>query len=139
MDLAGIAEKYGLKLLVVFGSHGTVRQTKSSDIDLGFCTASVLSPEQLLELMMDLSVNFQKSEVDLVDLDRAVPLLAYEIACKGRVLHESENAFLLFKLKASARYADTRHLREQRKQFLDSRIAEALGKNQNTFFDMHTG
>lgn len=128
MDLAGIAEKYDLKLLVVFGSHGTACQTKSSDVDLGFCSGSFLAPEQLLELMTDLAVHFQTSEVDLVDLDRAVPLLAYEIACKGRVLHERKNAFLLFKLKASARYIDTKHLRVQRKQFLDSQIAELLGK-----------
>ena len=129
MDLTAIAEKYDLNLLVVFGSHGTERQTRSSDVDLGFCSDSVLAPEHMLELMTDLSVYFQKSEVDLVDLDRAVPLLAYEIACKGRILHERKNAFLLFKLKASARYADTRHLREQRKQFLDGQIAEALGNS----------
>jgi hypothetical protein len=44
MDLAAIAEKYDLKLLVVFGSHGTEHQTRSSDIDLGFSSSNLRHP-----------------------------------------------------------------------------------------------
>jgi len=118
VEIDQIADKYGLRLLVVFGSHGTARETETSDIDLGFLSETMMSSELVDRMMTDLAFLFRRGALDLVDLRCAVPLLAYEIACTGRCLYEKDQAFLLFTLHASARHADTRHLREARKQYL---------------------
>ena len=119
MEIEDIVQKHDLKLLVLFGSHGTPRAAADSDVDLGFLCAHPLSVEEIEALQVDLMMCFRKGCMDLVDLRRAAPLLAFEIACTGRPLYERDEAFLHFKLHASARYADTRHLRDARRQFLD--------------------
>jgi len=123
MEIEDIVRKHDVKLLVLFGSHGTPRAAADSDVDLGFLSAHPLSVDELEALQVDLMRCFRKGCMDLVDLRHAVPLLAYEIACTGRPLYERDEAFLHFKLHASARYADTKHLRDARRHFLDQCIA----------------
>jgi urease accessory protein UreH len=66
---------------------------------------------------------FHRDRIDLVDLNKASPLLMLEIATKGRVLYEEKDGFLRFKLKASARYADTRKLRRLRQDYLNQELS----------------
>ncbi len=122
MGIQDIADKFGLRLLVVFGSHGTERERPSSDIDIAFLSKSPLDADAICALSVELVAHFRKSDMDLVDLRKAVPLLAYQIACTGRVLYEMDQAFLSYQIHAAARYADTKHLREARKAYLHEQI-----------------
>ena len=42
MEIEDIVRKHDLKLLVLFGSHGTPRAAADSDVDLGFLSAHPL-------------------------------------------------------------------------------------------------
>lgn len=106
MDIQEIAVTFGLRLLVLFGSHGTERERPSSDIDLAFLSKSPLDTDAICVLSAELIAHFRKSDVDLVDLRKAVPLLAYQIACNGRVLYELDQAFLRYQIHAAARYLE---------------------------------
>jgi len=46
----------------------------------------------------------------------------FEVATNGKVLYEENDSFLRFKLKASARYADTGHLRRMRREYLNREL-----------------
>ena len=86
-----IAEKYNIELLVYFGSYGTEFYNNASDIDIAFLSAEHLSIQEKLELLEDLIHYHKKSEIDLVDLRTADPVLRHEIAVNGRVLYEKED------------------------------------------------
>jgi len=118
LEIKDIANKHRLRLLIVFGSYGTKRYTKDSDIDLGYLSEAPLQPEEEINLLRDLIFYFKKDRIDLVNLDKANPLLLYEAASQGRILYGSEEDFLRFKIKAFARYAETKFLREKRREYL---------------------
>jgi predicted nucleotidyltransferase len=118
LEIKDIASNYNLRLLIVFGSYGTKRYTKDSDIDLGYLSEAPLQPEEEINLLRDLIFCFKKDRIDLVNLDKANPLLLYEAASQGRVLYGSEEDFLRFKIKAFARYTETKFLREKRREYL---------------------
>ena len=127
MELRDIIEKYHIKLLVVFGSYGTERFRPDSDIDVAYESRVNLSCNEEMQLLSDLMMYFKRDKIDLVNLAKAVPLLMYEIACNSRPLYEEGESYLMFKLRASARYADTRFLREARKQWLNEQIGQDGG------------
>lgn len=118
MELKHIVDKYRLRLLIVFGSYGTKRYTRDSDIDVGYISKNSLQSEEEINLLRDLIFYFKRDRIDLVNLNKANPLLLYEAACQGRVLYESEESFLRFKIKAFARYTETKFLRDKRRDYL---------------------
>ena len=94
-----IAEKYNIELLVYYGSYGTEFYNNESDIDIAFLSAEQLSIQEKLELLEDLIHYHKKSEIELVDLRTADPVLKHEIAVNGRVLYEKEeNLFERYRL-----------------------------------------
>ena len=88
------------------------------DIDLGYLSKLSYSLKREINLLRDLIFCFKKDRIDLVNLDKANPLLLYEAASQGRVLYGSEEDFLRFKIKAFARYTETKFLREKRREYL---------------------
>lgn len=123
MDLAPLINTYDLNLLLSFGSFGTERFTPESDIDLAYQAKRALSPDEELRLLRDLIFTFHRDRIDLVDLSKASPLLMFEVATNGKVLYEEKDGFLRFKLKASARYADTQKLRRLRQDYLNQELS----------------
>lgn len=85
-----IAENFGVEFLIYFGSFQTEYYNSESDIDIAFLTARPLSFERKIHLLEELILFHRKSEIDLVDLRTAEPLLRYEVARSGRVLYERE-------------------------------------------------
>lgn len=88
-QLQSIAEQYDLRLIVLFGSQVRERTHTGSDADVAIWTERSLSAEERLELWGTLTRLFQ-AEVDLTTLNRAEPLLLYQVASTGRLLYESE-------------------------------------------------
>lgn len=123
MDFSPLIKEYDIHLLLAFGSYQTERFTKDSDIDLGYLAKRDFTPEEELRLLKDLVLLYRRDRIDLVNLVKASPLLMFETATHGRVLYEENDSFLRFKLKASARYADTAHLRRLRQSYLDKELS----------------
>jgi predicted nucleotidyltransferase len=124
MDFSPLIKKYDIRLLLAFGSYQTERFTKDSDIDLGYLAKRDFGPEEELQLLKDLVLLYRRDRIDLVNLKKASPLLMYETATHGKVLYEENASFLRFKLKASARYADTEHLRRMRRNYLNKELGQ---------------
>lgn len=89
-NIKEIVEKYKIKILVYFGSYGTEYYHNESDIDIAYLSDSDLSFEEQNTFLEDLIKFHKKSEIDLVDLKSADPILRFEIARNGRVLYEKE-------------------------------------------------
>lgn len=111
-DLA--AELPDLRLLVLFGSAATGRARAQSDCDLAVLCEGYAD---LDTLYLALAPRLRTDRLDLVDLRRAGPLLAFEVARSGVVLFEqSPGLFRQFQSLASRRYADTKKLRDAQRR-----------------------
>lgn len=103
-----------LELLVLFGSAVKGRASSRSDIDLGVRCGG---PADLDALYLAIAPRLGTDRLDLVDLRRADPLLAFEVARTGRLLFERQpGVFRRFQSLASRRYCDTAKLRHAQRR-----------------------
>jgi predicted nucleotidyltransferase len=123
-NLESIAKRYGLRLIVLFGSQVTGRTHVESDVDVAVLARRPLTVAQRSQLWMELSDAFQ-TEIDLTMLNRGEPLLLYRVASSGRLLYESERwAWAEFKGYAARYYEDTQKLRDDLARYLKREIQE---------------
>ena len=107
--LTPLVQQKDLQLLILFGSsvHGVRHQ--ESDLDLAFLFDQ---PVDILHLTNQVIRLLHTDQVDVVDLRRASPLLAFSIAQKGQLLYErSPGLFHIFYSLSFRRYVDTAKLR----------------------------
>jgi predicted nucleotidyltransferase len=112
-----------LQLVVLFGSTARGVRRQQSDLDVGILGDE---PLDLVDLTNQVICLTHINDVDLVDLRRASPLLAMEVARHGRLLYErAPGLYAQFYSLAYRRYVDTAKLRQAHKdaiaQFLRAR------------------
>jgi len=108
-----VARAEGLDLVVLFGSAG--RDFRSAE-DLDLAIRGPASPD-MIHLTNRFSVVLGRSDVDLVDLRTADPLLLRIVAEEGRLLYESDaGTFTRFASYAARRFFDTRKFRDLERQ-----------------------
>lgn len=104
-----VAEEAGLRLVVLFGSVARDAD-EAEDLDLAVDAGRPLDTVELTNRLMHA---LGRSEVDLVDLRRADPVLLMAVADEGVPLFESEPArFAEFQSLAFRRFHDTRKFRD---------------------------
>lgn len=104
--VAAIAKKFGLTLIVLFGSQVSGKTHPESDVDLAVKGKETLNLERILEITGAFSELFSK-EVDLVDIRKASPLLLGVISANSIALYEGEeSAYNIFYLSARNQYLD---------------------------------
>lgn len=107
-----------VQLLVLFGSAVKGRCASAHDIDLA---VQCDGPADLDALYLAVAPRLGTDRVDLVDLRRAGPLLAFEVARTGRLLFERQpGAFRQFQSLASRRYCDTEKLRRAQRRAIQA-------------------
>lgn len=119
--IAALAEKYGVSLMILFGSQATGKTHGESDADIAFASKRKLSPREIAHLAFDLSSIAEFSNIELIDLHDAPPLLLKNIAVSGIAVYESEpRAFALFKIYALKRFMEAQKLFALRTASLDA-------------------
>jgi predicted nucleotidyltransferase len=123
VDLAVIAERHGIRMLLQFGSTVTGRVHERSDIDLGVVVAGTsIGLRERAELEHDLQSLFPGRKIDLALLNHADPLFLKQVTDNCRLLHGSAAELVRLKLYAFKRYQDHRKYFELERRF----VAEAL-------------
>jgi predicted nucleotidyltransferase len=115
-------ERFGLDALWLFGSAASNRATSVSDIDLAALFKRSPSAVELLDARGDLSSLLGRT-VDLVDLDRASPILVMQVLRHGRLLLDRDPARRI-RVVASApgRYEDLMIVRRESERLLVERV-----------------
>lgn len=104
------------KLVVLFGSRATGHAGPRSDTDLAVLLNRPFDP---VRMTVEIGRLVGDPRLDLVDLHHAPPLLAWQIARTGELIHEGEpGAFARFHSLAFRRYCDTAKLREARERII---------------------
>lgn len=124
--LAAIAERYGARLVLQFGSSVSGKTHAGSDVDLAVLLEEPdISTQRYAELVHDLQELVDGVEVDLVILNRADPLLLKQVSDGCGRLYGSEREFQRFRLLAFKRYQDYRPYLELERRY----VARALERD----------
>ncbi len=111
-----VAQKYSLKLVLLFGSRVDGKINKESDFDVAYL------PEKKLSFDDEVDINFQftlifhheRDRVDTVDMRRAVPLLLFGIFRKCQVLFaQDELIFPIYRAYAFKKYIEIKPFLEK--------------------------
>ena len=120
--LAPLFRKEAPQLVLLFGSMAKGSIHGKSDIDIAFLFDQ---PVDLLALTNEVVKLLHSDRVDVVDLQRASPLLRFSAAKKGAVLFErSDGLFNEFLSLAFRMYVDTKKLRDARRQMIREFLEE---------------
>ncbi|MCS7198325.1 MAG: nucleotidyltransferase domain-containing protein [Candidatus Bipolaricaulota bacterium] len=136
MDLTKLEEKlvqyareHQVSALYLFGSvvHGAL--TPLSDLDVAvFLPESVPSEEYFdrrLQMTLDLMELLRASEIDLVILNHAPPLLKYKVVTTGKLLYSrDERALNRFELRVLTEYLDFKPVLDMQFEYLQRRLKE---------------
>ena len=115
--LAPLWDQGGLRMLVLFGSVAKGSASAASDLDLAVLPEGTLDAVALTAEIVRLT---HCNDVDLVDLTRADPVLALQVAESGIVLFAKEpTEFSEFRSLAWRRFVDTGKLRLAQRRALD--------------------
>lgn len=137
LDVRGLVEyldsQEDVLLAYLFGSVVSGRSNPMSDVDLAVLVQPQPDPPSLLERQLSLSrgvAQYAGREVDLVLLNRASPLMKYEVTRHGRVLYERRPAErIAFEARARQRYFDLKPMLAFHSEVVLRRIEEVgLGR-----------
>ncbi|MBM4044391.1 MAG: nucleotidyltransferase domain-containing protein [Planctomycetes bacterium] len=125
--LRSLCEAENITLVLLFGSHAKGRATTESDIDLGIWLAGPIDTprrERVWEAFMRL---LGTSKVDVIFLNQAPPLLAWQAATEGKMLYQARpDAFQRFLLFAARRHFDSQKLYRRRHDYVQHMLERIL-------------
>lgn len=117
--IAALSERYGLMLVLLFGSQSRGDAGQESDVDIAFLPEKPLAPEYDIALNADLAAVFGTDRVDTTDLTRAPPLLRREILEYATVLYDRTGiGFATFEAHTLRSFAEAQPLFEIRREKL---------------------
>lgn len=124
-QIAPIAKKHGIILLLRFGSSVTGTLHARSDIDLAVLVEHVPRSLQAYgELLHDLQQLFPDREIDLALLNRADPLFLRKITEACHLLHGSPRALQRLKIYAFKRYQDHRKYLDLERRYVERALTD---------------
>ena len=116
-------EQFGLDALWIFGSEVQGNARSDSDIDLAALFSSRPQPLDVLGARGDLEEILGR-EVDVVDLDRASPILVMQVLKHGRLLVDRDpKRRIAFVVRTRSLYEDVKILRRESGKRLLERVA----------------
>lgn len=128
-QLAPLAAKHGIVLLLQFGSSVTGKVHARSDVDLAVLLERVPTTlEAHADLIADLQDLFPEREVDVALINRADPLFLKKITEACRLLYGSPQALQRLLIYAFKRYQDHRRYLDMERQYVRRTLQDTASK-----------
>lgn len=124
--LASAARKYGLRLVVLFGSHAKRRPEPGAESDVDVAVYGC-PREQYSDCHRALSESFGPAELDLVRLEDSDALFRYEIMQQGILLYGDPDLFCEYRAYAFKDFTDSADLFALEEKLFKKKMAR-LGK-----------
>ncbi len=122
--LGAIAKRYGVRLVLQFGSSVTGRDHARSDVDIAVLLEQpTVSSAEYAQLLHELQRHFPDREVDLALINRADPLFLKKITDHCEILYGPVEEVHRLKIYAFKRYQDHRRYFEMEGRFVDRFLA----------------
>lgn len=117
-----IAEKYNLKLVLVFGSYVNGNTHPQSDLDIAVLSEKDFDFSKHCSLVCDFEKIFSGRNIDLVLLNRANPLLLKKILENCQIIHGKKKILESLKLYSFHRYCDYQKYFDLERKFVNQFI-----------------
>lgn len=134
-ELSRLGEYFGSQSDVVaaflFGSAARGDHRAGSDVDIAVLLdrSAPIEPLRAATLLTGAMEVLKRSDVDVVVLNSATPLLGHRVARDGHVLFARSNTDVAeFVIRAISEFVDTKPLRDLQRQQLKRRIHENLAR-----------
>lgn len=126
--LGDIARRYGLALVIRFGSTVTGQTHPGSDLDLGVLFERLPQTlEEELRVVAELHALEPGRPVDVAVLNRADPLLLKQVTDHARLEYGTEQRFDTFRRYAFKRYQDHRPYFDMEREYVERVTAAGRG------------
>lgn len=126
-ELASLAQSYGIRLLLLFGSSVSGYTHPESDIDLALLLENPhLDLAAQSALQYDLQRLFPEQEVHLAIINHADPLFLKKITEQCRLLYGNPSEFYSLKMYAFRRYQDHRRFLELERRYVKDLLGRTL-------------
>ncbi len=122
-DFAAVAGRFGLRLLVQFGSTVSGHQHAESDVDVAALFDQEPTFAQLGDLLAELSPGFPGRSVDLSVLNHADPLFLKKVMEAPRLLAGTQRELAELRMRAFRQYQDHRRYLALERGHLDRFLA----------------
>ena len=123
------SSKDNIMLAYLFGSTVRGDTGRLSDVDIGVLLDEKLSKEDRfdleLKLISEIAALIKKNKIDLVVLNEAPLLLAYNVIKNGVILKSNEAERVKFETKTLSMYMDEKYYIKRHTEETLKRIAEA--------------
>lgn len=108
--------QYNVELAYLFGSQARGETTELSDVDFGVRFNSQVSPEAYGDfqatIISELMLILERSDIDVVVLNNATPLMKFIVANQGKLIFCSDNqARAKFEVEARRDYFESEPIR----------------------------
>ncbi len=120
-----IAQEYGIRLAILFGSVAQGQTHTESDLDIAVQLTKPVDIQTQLKLISALSEWSGTEKIDLVVLNSDTPpLLLGELAQHGKLLHGNEDEFSRFQVTAMQQFLDFKPYFKLREELVHEQIAQ---------------
>lgn len=85
-----IAKKYGIKLIILFGSRAKGITGLKNDIDIAVLTQKTLNNQKEYNMFQDFIRILKSDNLDIAILNFSSPLLRFQVAKDGKLLYEQK-------------------------------------------------
>lgn len=135
--VAYLAEQIDVIAVYLFGSTARGQAGPMSDVDIAVLLDLSGDSETVLECQLQLMIDmdqFAKREIQVVILNRAAPLLAYQVIREGQLLFERDRAKrVAFEVRTMKLYFDLQPMLAEQNRALLARIREVgLGRGRRS-------
>jgi len=120
-ELRNACTKYGIKMVLLYGSQAMGNSNEKSDVDLGLLLKD--DSYDFEDIIKDLMKVFNGNIIDVAILNHGDPVLKFEIISNYKILFcEDDEIFLDFYLNTVKQYNDTKKFRILENVYLENFI-----------------
>ena len=124
-----LKEDKAINVAYLFGSYAKGKASPLSDIDIALLLDEAFPSNNYFDKRLELHPKIAKilktDEIDLVILNQASPVLAYNILKNGKVLFtKNQNSKVRFETKVISQYLDTQKMRTLNLNRMKQRLTE---------------
>lgn len=123
LEIKKIAQKYQLRLVLLYGSYAKNQARKDSDIDIAVLGKKTIAFKDLINLNNEFANLFQSNEVDVKSLHQTDPLFRYQATKDSVLLYGKSDDYHSFKAYAFRDYHDSQDLFKLRDILIRRRLA----------------
>ena len=120
--IKGVAKKYGLSLVLLYGSQVKGDIHKESDIDVAVLGAKPISTDDLIALSNEFAQIFEVYEIDVKSLHNTDALFRYQVMSNSLLLYGRSYDYHSFKAYAFRSYHDSSDLLRLKEVLIKKRI-----------------